>query len=235
MSYDIYYDKRFIKVEGGIIPLVQVGNNKGWENINGRDVPEKHWTVMRYPYKEELVFTKEDLIDLYEGQEYVEEEHKSRQGYHDNFSKWLIAGIKSAMTIEEHLKLGNRLQLNYNCGTEWLTAKFNTEKEFWDAVNVIDKLKVKRTNVTFARRDITKPSLGSRTPAEAKEYPGFFAIKDRNDYFQNMTKNRQYFGSKIEEAKKFKSRDAAKAYIEKYSKQWYGDVRIAYAEIPCKL
>lgn len=160
MSYEIYYDKRFIKVKGGIIPIVQAGSSHCWENIDGQKVREKYWTLINYPHDVTAVFTEEELISLYQRPDYDKEEHKSIQGYHENLGKWLIAGIKSAMTIEEHSKLSNTLQLEYFCGDKWITANFDTEEEFWDAYRVINKLDVTRVSLSFTKRDIRKSPLG---------------------------------------------------------------------------
>lgn len=55
MSYQIYYDKAFIKVEEKYVPMINSGSNNCWEvNFFGQEIPEKNWSVLNYTCRSKL-------------------------------------------------------------------------------------------------------------------------------------------------------------------------------------
>ena len=59
MSSEIFYTKAFIKVGDNFIPLVNHGSsNCTTINVRGREVAEKHWSVLCYPFSDRVIFTE---------------------------------------------------------------------------------------------------------------------------------------------------------------------------------
>ena len=65
MSSEIFYDKAFIKVGDGYIPLVNHGSSNCFDiSCHGREIPEKHWSVLNYPYPGRFIFTPEEIHQI---------------------------------------------------------------------------------------------------------------------------------------------------------------------------
>jgi len=49
MSSEIYYDRAYIRVGDRFIPVVNHGSSNCFDfDACGREVPEKHWSVLNY-------------------------------------------------------------------------------------------------------------------------------------------------------------------------------------------
>ena len=116
MSSEIFYKKAFIKVQDCYIPLVCQGSNNAWDiSWNGREVPEKNWYVLNYPYKGQILFSETAIYDIAATYRQICEESgggikKSRHTVFkpEEFERWILAGMKSARTIEEYTRYENR-------------------------------------------------------------------------------------------------------------------------------
>lgn len=226
MSYQIYYDKRFLKIDGKICPLVQSGSNNCFQMGTCRYMPEKSWNVLNYPRKNQLLFTEKELTELFNEPEYKETHHKSRNSCFDDFSKWLIAGIKSAMTIEEHSSLGNSLMVvgQIQCDDNLATEKTKTEKfyiknkeDFYVAIELLKSINATRLDVKFKQRDINKPKRNSSAKPK-KEAAKYFLLyhESAKKYFVKKRKYGLTWTSMESYAKKFRYENDAKKYKEKY-------------------
>lgn len=51
MSSEIYYDRAYIRVGDRFIPVVNHGSSNCFDfDACGREVPEKHWSVLNYTF-----------------------------------------------------------------------------------------------------------------------------------------------------------------------------------------
>ncbi|MDO4746675.1 MAG: hypothetical protein Q4B18_08965, partial [Bacillota bacterium] len=65
MSYQIYYDKAFIKVDDKFVPMVNSGSNNCWEvNYCNREIPEKNWSVLNYTMRSKVLFTADEIVEI---------------------------------------------------------------------------------------------------------------------------------------------------------------------------
>ena len=65
MSYQIYYDKAFIKVNDKFVPMVNSGSNNCWEvNYCNREIPEKNWSVLNYTMRSKVLFTADEIVEI---------------------------------------------------------------------------------------------------------------------------------------------------------------------------
>lgn len=229
MSYEIYYDKRFLKIGDKICPVVQSGANNCFEVAYPRDIPEKNWWVMNYPNRDQLLFDPKELEELYKTDPYTKESHhKSRYRLHDDFSKWLLAGIKNATTLEEQDGLNNTICLvgykkrEDDYGRDAESRTFKTEEEFHNIhQSLIDEGFVDIT-VKFKYREINKPR---RKRKEKKiinwdQLDKYFVLKSNHPYSRYFSKLLKYgyrYTVHVSHSnKKFKREKDAEKYLEKY-------------------
>ena len=66
MSSEIYYDRAFIKIgEEQFIPVANHGSSNTFDfDLRGREIPEKHWSVLNYPHWDKFVFTVAELQEV---------------------------------------------------------------------------------------------------------------------------------------------------------------------------
>ena len=81
MSYQIYYDKAFIKVEDKFVPMINSGSNNCWEvNFFGKEIPVKPITsfdTIAYNTKENKILCVIDALhDNFYTQKYVDGKRK---------------------------------------------------------------------------------------------------------------------------------------------------------------
>ena len=119
MSYEIYYDRAFIRVGERFVPLVNQGSNNCWEtNWNGRDITEKNWQVLNWRRRSQLIFTEDEVKQIAKDYEQVSQESgtcfktRHRPFGKGEFERWILCGLKSAYTIEEYVGFGNRFAIH---------------------------------------------------------------------------------------------------------------------------
>lgn len=65
MSSEIYYDRAFIRVGDRFIPVVNHGSSNCFDfDAHGREVPEKHWSVLNYTFHGRQLFTEEEIRQI---------------------------------------------------------------------------------------------------------------------------------------------------------------------------
>jgi len=151
MSYEIYYDRAFIKVGERFVPLVNQGSNNCWElNWNGRYIAEKNWQVLNWRQRSQLLFTVDEIRQIAKDYEQVSQESgtcfktRNRPFGQGEFERWILCGLKSAYTIEEYVSFGNRFEINdYSAKKidDWVLYPFSTTAEF---LELLDQLKNSR-------------------------------------------------------------------------------------------
>ena len=102
MSYEIVYDRCFIRTPLGITPLILAGSNNCYESLpNGRERRERNWSVLfNFP-----AATEDELMNAVQGccgREF--QEHFKWHGKFVNdagFVAFLRNGITNAVTLEE--------------------------------------------------------------------------------------------------------------------------------------
>ena len=65
MSSEIYYDRAYIRVGDRFIPVVNHGSSNCFDfDACGREVPEKHWSVLNYTFHGRQLFTEEEIRQI---------------------------------------------------------------------------------------------------------------------------------------------------------------------------
>ena len=213
MSYEIFYDRRFLKVHDRYIPIIQSGSNNAFEtNWQGRDVPEKSWYVYGGEMADKVLFTREELEESYRGQYFDGDFHRSRNSYHEDFRKWMLNGINAATTVEEAIEYGNDVRFSYaSAATLGISVGSTSE-----LVRLLAEHLDKPFNVGYSNRNYV-PKRVNRT-YKTKDYSkGYYVLKNIDGYYFYGLKRHGYEYVRDEQsAKKFLTEAEAKAYINRY-------------------
>lgn len=232
MSSEIYYDKAFIRVEGQYIPIVNQGSSNCYTvSRSGRDVPEKYWAVLNYPYRDKVLFTKEEMQEIAGTYEKISRDNrggikKSRyRSFEDGeFGRWILSGLKSAHTVEEYRKYGNTVVVFDYDQKPWQKHSVLTTEEL---LAKLEELAGHSINVAFLDdRHVTHPPMRSkRTPTDFSKLQEFFVLRAESRYFVGRS-SRRFWLAKLDphssEVRKFKTEKAARKYLDEFQKIYSG-------------
>lgn len=152
MSYDIVYDRRFIKVDNLYIPMIQIGSNNTFEiSASGRKIPEKYWMKLVYDIytKNKCLLTAEEILkiakDLDDGELYKSRYRSFQKG---EFVKYIMAGVKNAKPLEVYVKWGNQLILQIGDDIKYPKTTDELKNEL-----IFATLADKKVSLYFSERD----------------------------------------------------------------------------------
>lgn len=223
MSYRIYYDKAFIKLKNGIIPMVCSGDSEIWTLSDyGMKVPERNWHVMECSSKVKLIFSETEIEKLADAMERLAAEngiHKSRYKLFSSgeFKRWIKSGIETACSIEDYIHLGNIFMLSVQNDT--LKLPIDTE-------SVLKRLLQTYASDTtislrFSGRELIKPKIMKCEVEKCvKENPKFYVICGNGFYVVKLTAERVWFSKELDEAKRFGSQEQAEQYLKKHANKF---------------
>jgi hypothetical protein len=165
MSYSIYYDRAFIRVNDKFVPMVNSGSNNCFECRGNRQIPEKDWGVLNWKRYGRVLFTADEIREIAQEYDWYNQESgmlfKSRNRLFEpgEFERWVVNGMKRAYTVEEYRKFGNELYvLDYSSSEylHWPHHPFSTTEEL---LTILDKLNsVKELGIKMANnRDVYRP------------------------------------------------------------------------------
>lgn len=235
MSYEIVYNKQFLKIDGKIIPLILHGSNNCYESLyNGRERRERNWNPLYIGSNTPIVVTESDLMKKIEaccdGGEY--QEHFMQNGKWVN-DKGLIRffqnGIKNAKTIEE-LKEDYFFMGMYGYFSVWngmdntienrveINSSDDLRKFLETAQDRLDK-KTEKEGIYICLKYYNE-KFESRVKPERKakeRLTDYFAIKigNRDNYLVKQTSRRIRHTSLCNLTKQFKTEREANKYVEK--------------------
>lgn len=227
MSSEIFYKKAFIKVDDKFIPLTNHGSSNCFDiNYQGREVADKHWNVLCYPYSDRFIFTKDEIREIAKRHEEVNTSNrggtkKSRYIAFEvgEFERWILAGMKSAYTVEDYTHFGNTVQI-----MDYETRRRTTVKTTAELLEALRLAKGRSIDIVFAdSRDVRRPQK-SFTPKILNEFEAldeYYVLKSENGYFMRLTR-RGVWGSvqfNKERVRKFKSEKDALAYLQKHERR----------------
>lgn len=232
MSYEIYYDRAFIRVGDKFVPLVNSGSNNcfevGWA---GREIPEKNWSVLNWKRRSQLLFTEQEIYELAEDYETISRESgtcfktRYRSFESDEFRRWIVNGMKNAYTIEEYISYGNKLYILDYSGEygKWPTYPFQTTDEF---LELQEKLKDCRLLcVKFENnREVYRPKRPKNYNTIDKKAGSYFVLvseaAEQLLYFCRLRKRSIYYSAQMENnaVRAFSSEAEARRYMKKYEK-----------------
>ena len=229
MSYEIYYERAYIKVNDKFIPLVNSGSNNCWERsyFSKRDVPEKNWSILNYKRKNQIMFTADEIREIAKDYEEISGssgtcfKSRHRPFAKGEFERWIINGMNTALSIEEYIHCGNTLRLlDYSRDmSEWKWYPFSTDEELFE---LLDELKdCKLLSVEFSdNRNVYKPKQPPKV-SSVKKLDEYYVLKGyiwSDAYFCSIRKRAITYCRKPSDAsvKAFATEAEANRYLTKY-------------------
>lgn len=229
MSYQIYYNKAFIKVNDKIVPMVNSGSNNCWEvNFNNREIPEKNWSVLNHTDSSRVLFTADEVVDIANYYERISQEsgicYKSRYKCFEagEFGHWITCGIKNALTVEEYVAYGNVINI-VNCDGKFADRKWYEVKTTEEFLATLENLKgSKSIDVQFENnREVIKPKREPKNVRIRNSGKRCYVLKldsEKGSYFCSFRKNNITLcgNPSYEFVRTFATEKAALKYLEKY-------------------
>lgn len=240
MSSEILYDKAFIRVGEQYIPVVNHGSSNCFDfDRRGREIPEKHWSVFRYPYRDRLLFSKEEIQQIAEAYEAasVNNYGGTRKSWNRTFEagevlRWFLNGMKSAHTVEEYRRYGNTAAVIDYDEPVWRKYFVSTTEELLEK---IQELSGRRIGVTFMDdRHVTHPPMRRKgTPTDYSTLPEYYVLRSEQGYFAKRSSKHvwltRYQEPRAAQVRKFKTEKAARKYLDDNQKPF---ARFAF-EVEC--
>lgn len=242
MSYEIVYNRQFLRVDDKVIPLALHGSNNCYEmTYNGRERRERYWSPLYCDSNRLPIFSEDELMEYVQSLCNGSTEHFVHNGrWVDDAGllKFFRNGIKNAKTIEElqdeyyfsHLSVylsvwnrGNNTVEGRSCvrSTKEL-KKFLSYAE--DRINNRED-----TEDIFVGLVYNPEKFKHRETKQKQRLTNFFAIKTRGyGYVYKLTSRRLQHVTSSEYAKQFKTEKEAYKYIEKLSERFNADFEVEY-------
>lgn len=226
MSYEIMYDKAFIKVGDKYIPIVNQGSSNCFDfDFNGRQIPEKNWHILNYYCRKRVLFTEAEIGELAERMEEISGGGAVMKSRYRAFEpgemrNWILAGMKRAYTVEEYRKCGNTLMFSYCDPEPCNSVAFTTTQQLEDLITA--HADAKELNVTFANnRTVYRPKKPKVDKLAGLEKVYALTKKDdkgRVKYFCKYRRRRFVFATDVTLpfVRLFPSEKEAKSYLNKH-------------------
>ncbi len=225
MSSEILYDRAFIRVGEQYIPVVNHGSSNCFDfDRRGREIPEKHWSVFQYPYRDKLLFSEEEIKQIAEAHEAASVNNyggtrKSRNRAFEagEVRRWLLNGMKSAHTVEEYRRYGNTAAVIDYDEPVWRKHFVSTTEELLEKMQ---ELTGRRIGVTFMDdRHVTHPPVRRKgTPPDYSTLPEYYVLRSEQGYFIKRSSRHVWFTRRQtprdSQVRKFKTETAARKYLD---------------------
>lgn len=220
MSYAIYYDKRVFKVgEDKYVAMISSGDNNCWQCSYPRDIPSKDWTPIRL--KNRVMLSKEEILNILEGSEKWDVA-KARGNFFkdDEFKRWILAGVKNAITLEEAVSYSIFNQFRIFSEKSGSYEYIKTTSELVERLTDIEKNE-EDVIISLDCRDFT-PKKRSRSIKDKVEQDHYFVIKiySLKNVFGGYFVKKKKYGYKYTlykdycSVRKFKTEKLASKYAE---------------------
>lgn len=221
MSSEIFYDKAFILADGRYIPVVNHGSSNCFDfDSRGREIPERYWSVLSYPFSGRLIFTAEEIKQIAEAHETSNTENrggtrKSRNRAFEvgEFGRWILAGLKSAHTVEEYRAFGNSVIL-IDYDRNWSKAAIASTAELLD---ILEQRRGENISVGFAdNRHICRPIKTRKEQTfDFSQLDRYYVLKSEQGVFVKRSSHRIWLtrSAQTVPVRKFKTETEAQKYL----------------------
>ena len=225
MSSEIFYDKAFIRVDDRYIPVVNHGSSNCFDfDSRGREIPEKHWSVLNYTRRDSQIFTADEMqhiAEVYEaasmGNRGGTRKSRNRSFEEGEFGRWILAGMKSAHTVEEYKEYGNTVVVIDYSDSYWRKHSVFTTEELMEKLK---ELEGRSISVSFwDDRHVNHPPTRHRgQPTDFSLLPEFYVLSAIQGYFVKRSSRRIWFAPNQKPTnphiRKFKTEKAAQKYLD---------------------
>ena len=221
MSSEIFYAKAFIRAGDRFIPVANHGSSNCYDfDSRGREIPERHWSVLSYPFRGRLAFTAEEIKQIAAAYEEANTENrggtcKSRNRAFEvgEFERWILAGLKSAHTVEEYRAYGNSVVvIDYE--RNWSKASIASTAEL---LSLLEQRESAHVSIGFADdRHIFYPKTsGRKQPFDFSALDRYYVLQSEQGIFVKRS-SRRVWATLIAQAecvKKFRTEAEAQKYL----------------------
>ncbi|MFG6378283.1 MAG: hypothetical protein K1W19_08220 [Lachnospiraceae bacterium] len=236
MSYEIVYNKQFLKIDGNIIPLALCGSSNCYESLpNGRQRREREWNAIYIGGSNKTIAVTEaeimERIKSYcDGGEYQEHFIQNGKWVDDKgLIRFFQNGIKNAKTIEE-LKENYFFRGMQGYFSVWkgmdnkIESVFNiySSEDLRKFLNAAQDRLDKRADEEgiYICLHYYNEKFDSRVKPEQKQkecLADYFSIKvgSHDNYLVKQTSRRIKYTSLCNLTKQFKTEKEANKYVEK--------------------
>lgn len=225
MSSEIFYDKAFIRVDDRYIPVVNHGSSNCFDfDSHGREIPEKHWSVLNYTRRDRQIFTAEEMQHIAEVYETASmsnrggtRKSRNRSFEEGEFGRWILAGMKSAHTVEEYKEYGNTVVVIDYSDSYWQKHSVYTTEELMEKLK---ELEGRSITVSFwDDRHVTHPPMRRKSqPFDFSQLSEFYVLSAAQGYFVKRSSRRIWFARNQKPTsthiRKFKTEKAAQKYLD---------------------
>lgn len=222
MSSEIFYDKAFILADGRYIPVVNHGASNCFDfDSRGREIPERYWSVLSYPFHGRLIFTAEEMKQIAAAHETASTENrggtrKSRNRAFEvgEFGRWILAGLKSAHTVEEYRAFGNSVIL-IDYDRNWSRASIASTA---DLLEILDRRSGENISVGFAdNRHICRPiKTRKEQSVDFSQLDRYYILNSDQGVFAKRSRSRIWVSRSAQAVpvRKFKTEAEAQKYLQ---------------------
>ena len=221
MSSEIFYAKAFIRAGDRFIPVANHGSSNCYDfDSRGREIPERHWSVLSYPFRGRLAFTAEEIKQIAAAYEEANTENrggtcKSRNRAFEvgEFERWILAGLKSVHTVEEYRAYGNSVVvIDYE--RNWSKASIASTAEL---LSLLEQRESAHISIGFADdRHIFYPKTsGRKQPFDFSALDRYYVLQSEQGIFVKRS-SRRVWATLIAQAecvKKFRTEAEAQKYL----------------------
>lgn len=234
MSSEIFYDKAFIRMEEKYIPVVNHGSSNCFDfDSRGREIPEKTWSVLNYPYPGQMLFTADEIRKIADFYEEVSmsnrggtKKSRNRSFEENEFRCWILSGMKSAHTVEDYVKFGNQVIVIDYSEERWMKYSVPTTEELLDK---IQELEGHRITVGFwDERHVNRPTMrrSERRSFDFSSLLEYYVLLGKQGYFVKRSNRRIWFARNVQsthsDIRKFKTEKVAQKYLTDNQKFFSG-------------
>ena len=221
MSSEIFYAKAFIRAGDRFIPVANHGSSNCYDfDSRGREIPERHWSVLSYPFRGRLAFTAEEIKQIAAAYEEANTENRggtcksrNRASEIGEFERWILAGLKSAHTVEEYRAYGNSVVvIDYE--RNWSKASIASTAEL---LSLLEQRESAHISIGFADdRHIFYPKTsGRKQPFDFSALDRYYVLQSEQGIFVKRS-SRRVWATLIAQAecvKKFRTEAEAQKYL----------------------
>lgn len=225
MSSEIYYDRAFIRVGDRFIPVVNHGSSNCFDfDAHGREVPEKHWSVLNYTFHGRQLFTEEEIRQIAAVYEAATSDNRdgirksrNRSFGVGEFGRWIMNGMKTAHTVEEYRACGNTVVVVEYTEPIWKKHVVYTTEKLLDKLNDLDGNPI---SVSFwDDRTVTHPPTRRKNDLlNHNDLTEYYVLRAAQGFFVKRSSRRIWFARKIPptaaSVRKFGTEKAAQRYLD---------------------
>lgn len=229
MSSEIYYDRAFIRVGDRFIPVVNHGSSNCFDfDAHGREVPEKHWSVLNYTFHGRQLFTEEEIRQIAAVYEAANSDNRdgirksrNRSFGVGEFGRWIMNGMKTAHTVEEYRACGNTVVVVEYTEPIWKKHVVYTTEKLLDKLNDLDGNPI---SVSFwDDRTVTHPPTRRKNDLlKHNDLTEYYVLRAAQGFFVKRSSRRIWFARKIPptaaSVRKFGTEKVAQRYLDDNAK-----------------